>query len=146
MAPMVPLRLCTHHAASITARLVAVGQAGSQRSTENAQARYGNSSGGQVCGFHSSRSGTGSAAASAAAQAVLRSSVLAEGGRRSRTSLIGRPQRQVEAGAPGGLAAADDDIVGRLGEFHALYAFHVQHGVDGRAANVAPDAALRGNV
>ncbi|APA69487.1 hypothetical protein YQ44_18785 [Janthinobacterium sp. 1_2014MBL_MicDiv] len=65
----------------IVPRLMDSGQASSQRSTEQAQARNGSRWTGQRSAFHRSRSGTGTLTSSAQATAMARSSAVVLGGR-----------------------------------------------------------------
>ena len=107
----------------MAAIFLAAGQSLSHRSTDSAQARYGNKSTGQDVGVQSVRIATVIPDSFAVAASALRIHELADGG--SSVLLIRAAVFDVIANIAGRLDIADFDIVRRRINLYALHALNV---------------------
>lgn len=139
-----PLRWWIQKASLTAWRFSSSDQVSSQRSTENAHARYGRNFTGHRQGFHKSRSGTDKSLMTAHASAALCSSTddpvaISE-------LFIRAPDRDTGFGAVRGLGFIEHDVGQRLAQFDALDTLHMQRGINCRHTNVTTEAALFGDI
>src|SRR5450830_2113698 len=124
-------------------RLIDSGQASSQRSTEQAQARNGSRLTGQRSAFHRSRSGTGTLTSSAQAMAMARSSAVVLGGRVGMVLFIEYHHIQLDGGAARGLGGVQFDVRRRAGQDDLAHALDVDGGAAGGSVDAVPQRAAR---
>ena len=126
-AATVPLRWWIQNASLTAWRFLPSDQVSSQRSTENAHARYGRNFTGHFHGFHRSRKGTFRSLMTAHAVAACCSScddpvAISE-------LLIRAPNHHAGIGAVRGLSFIEHHIRPRLKQLNALDTLHMQRGV-----------------